>query len=57
MSCKSAAAVLAAPAFAQGKPAVDKPEAKPTSPDMQILAEKIKADEKLVVAVNISLVQ
>ena len=57
MSCKSAAAVLAAPAFAQGKPAADKPEAKPTSSDRQILAEKVKADKKRVVAVDISLVQ
>ena len=44
------AAVLAAPAFAQGKPAADKP-----ADNMQILREKLKADKKLVVAANMEL--
>jgi hypothetical protein len=47
-----AAAVLAAPAFAQGKPAADKP-----ADNMQILREKLKADKKLVVAANMDLTE
>ena len=47
-----AAIVLAAPAFAQGKPAADKP-----ADNMQILREKLKADKKLVVAANMELTE
>ena len=47
-----AAALLAAPAFAQGKPAADKP-----ADSMQILREKLKADKKLVVAANMELTE
>jgi len=42
--------LLAAPVFAQGKPAADKP-----ADNMQILREKLKADKKLVVAANMEL--
>ena len=45
-----AATLLAAPVFAQGKPAADKP-----ADNMQILREKLKADKKLVVAANMDL--
>ena len=45
-----AAALLATPVFAQGKPAADKP-----ADNMQILREKLKADKKLVVAANMEL--
>jgi len=46
------AAVLAAPAFAQGKLAADRP-----ADSMQILREKLMADKKLVVAANMDLTQ
>jgi hypothetical protein len=44
------AAALAAPAFAQTKPA-----AAPASDTMQILREKLKADKKLLIAANLGL--
>jgi hypothetical protein len=47
-----AAVLLATPAFAQGKPAADKP-----ADNMQILREKLKADKKLVVAANMELTE
>jgi len=47
-----AAAMLAAPAFAQGKPA-----AAPPADNMQILREKLQADKKLVVAANMDLTE
>ena len=47
-----AAAILTLPAVAQTKPT-----AKPTSSDMQILAQKVKADKKLVVAANMQLTE
>jgi hypothetical protein len=43
-------AVVAAPSFAQTKPAGDQP-----ADNMQILREKLKADKKLVVAANMAL--
>jgi hypothetical protein len=43
---------LAQPVLAQTKPA-----AKPATSDMQILAQKIKADKKLVVAANMQLTE
>ena len=47
-----AATLLAAPVFAQGKPAADKP-----ADNMQILREKLKADKKVVVAANMELTE
>ena len=47
-----AVALLAVPAFAQGKPAADKPV-----DNMQILREKLKADKKLLVAANMELTE
>lgn len=47
-----AAVLLAAPVFAQGKPAADKP-----ADNMQILREKLKADKKVVVAANMDLTE
>lgn len=46
------AALLAAPVYAQGKPAAAKP-----ADNMQILREKLKADKKLVVAANMELTE
>ena len=45
-------ALLATPAFAQGKPGADKP-----ADTMQILRDKLKADKKLVVAGNMELTE
>ncbi len=42
--------LLASPAYAQTKPAADKP-----ADSMQVLREKLKADKKLVVAANMDL--
>ena len=50
----SVAALLTLPVAAQTKPAA-KPAAGPTSSDMEILRQKIKADKKLVVAANMEL--
>lgn len=46
------AALAAAPAFAQGKPAASAP-----ADNMQILREKLKADKKLVIAANMELTE
>ena len=46
------AILIASPAFAQPKPAADKP-----ADNMQILREKLKADKKLVVAANMALTE
>ena len=51
--CLTAAMTL--PALAQSKPAAA--QATPTASDMQILAQKIKADKKLVVAANMQLTE
>jgi len=48
-----AAALLAAPAFGQGKPAADKP----ADYNMQILREKLQGDKKLLVAANMDLTE
>lgn len=47
-----AAAALAAPAFAQGKPAADQP-----ADNMQILRAKLQGDKKLLVAANMDLTE
>lgn len=47
-----AVVVFVAPAFAQGKPALDM-----SSDSMQVLREKLVADKKLVVAANMDLTQ
>ena len=47
-----AAALVAAPAFAQTKPAAAQP-----ADNMQILRDKLKADKKLVVAANMELTE
>ena len=49
------AALISLPALAQGKPSAG--SGQPTASDMQILAEKIKADKKLVVAANMQLTE
>jgi hypothetical protein len=46
------ATLVAVPAFAQPKPAADKP-----ADNMQILREKLQADKKLVVAANMALTE
>ena len=50
------ATLVAMPASAQTKPAA-KPAAGPTSSDMEILRQKIKADKKLVVSANMELTE
>ena len=52
-----AAALLTAPAFAQGKPAAAGPAAIKPADSMQILREKLKGDKKLVVAANMGLTE
>ena len=49
------AAVMTLPALAQSKPAAG--QGTPMASDMQILAQKIKADKKLVVAANMELTE
>jgi hypothetical protein len=46
------ATMLAMPAFSQTKPA-----AKPTSSDMEIFRQKVKADKKLIVSANMQLTE
>jgi type IV pilus biogenesis protein CpaD/CtpE len=50
-----AAALLAAPTFAQSKPTAPQPAAAQTADTMQILREKMKGDKKLLVAANMGL--
>jgi hypothetical protein len=47
-----AAAMLAAPAYAQGKPAAAQP-----ADNMQILREKLQGDKKLLIAANMDLTE
>ena len=51
------AALAAAPAYAQTKPAPAKPAAEKPADNMQILREKLKADKKLLVAANLELTE